>query len=67
MSVLFILIGVSILVAGGFLLSFIWSVRDGQYDDGYTPSVRMLFDNVPSESEKKIAEQNEKEYKDPLK
>jgi cbb3-type cytochrome oxidase maturation protein len=33
------------LVAGGFLLAFIWAVKSGQYDDQYTPSVRILFDN----------------------
>lgn len=44
MSVLFILIGASVLVAGGFLMAFISSVRSGQYDDNYTPSVRMLFE-----------------------
>jgi cbb3-type cytochrome oxidase maturation protein len=46
LSVLFILIGISILVAGSFLAAFLWSVKDGQYDDDYTPSVRMLFDDV---------------------
>ena len=45
MSALFILIGVSILVAGSFLAAFLWSVKTGQYDDDYTPSVRMLFDD----------------------
>jgi cbb3-type cytochrome oxidase maturation protein len=44
MSALFILIGISLIVALGFLAAFIWSVRKGQYDDDYTPSVRMLFD-----------------------
>jgi cbb3-type cytochrome oxidase maturation protein len=44
-SVLFILIGVSILVAVGFLAAFIWNVKRGQYDDDYTPSVRILFDD----------------------
>ncbi len=52
MSVLIILIAVSIVVAAGFLLAFIWSVKNGQYDDDYTPSVRMLFDNTISPSEK---------------
>ena len=47
MSVLILLIGFSILIAGGFLVAFIWSVRKGQYDDDYTPSVRMLFDDKP--------------------
>ncbi len=45
MSALFILIGISILVAAIFLIAFLWSVGDGQYDDDYTPSVRMLFEN----------------------
>lgn len=49
MSVLIILISVSLIVALGFLASFIWSVRSGQYDDDYTPSVRMLFDNKEQE------------------
>lgn len=47
MSVLILLIAFSILIAGGFLVAFIWSVRKGQYDDDYTPSVRMLFDDKP--------------------
>jgi cbb3-type cytochrome oxidase maturation protein len=44
-SVIIILITVSVLVAGGFLLAFLWSVKSGQMDDDYTPSVRMLFDD----------------------
>jgi cbb3-type cytochrome oxidase maturation protein len=46
MSVLILLIGCSILIAGGFLFAFIWSVKKGQFDDDYTPSVRMLFDDT---------------------
>ncbi len=48
MSVMLLLIGASILVAVGFLLAFLWSVKNGQYDDDYTPSIRMLFDNENS-------------------
>jgi cbb3-type cytochrome oxidase maturation protein len=48
MSAIFILIGASLLVALGFLAAFIWSVKSGQYEDDYTPSVRMLFDNFHS-------------------
>ena len=33
------------MVAVGFLAGFIWSVKSGQLDDVYTPSVRILFDN----------------------
>jgi cbb3-type cytochrome oxidase maturation protein len=45
MSVFFILIIVSVLVAGGFLLAFLWSVKSGQMDDDYTPSIRILFED----------------------
>lgn len=50
MSVLFILIGISMMVAGSFLAAFIWSVNNGQYDDDYTPSIRMLFDHSIKEA-----------------
>gem|GEM_PF-131597 len=55
MSVLFILIGASLLLAICFLAGFILSVRSGQYDDDYTPSVRILFDDIkePSSNKKK--------------
>jgi len=45
MSVMFLLIGFSLLIALGFLLAFIWATKKGQFEDTYTPSVRMLFDN----------------------
>lgn len=54
MSALFILIGISLMVAASFLAAFIWSVGSGQYDDDYTPSIRMLFDNQPQESTTKV-------------
>lgn len=45
MSAIFIMIGASLLLAIGFLIAFIWSVKNKQYEDDYTPSVRILFDN----------------------
>jgi cbb3-type cytochrome oxidase maturation protein len=45
MSVIFILVGFSLLAALLFLGGFIWAVKSGQYEDDYTPSVRMLFDD----------------------
>ena len=45
MSVIYLLISVSIFVAIGFFIAFIIAVKSGQYDDDYTPSVRMLFDD----------------------
>ena len=53
MSVIFVLIGFSSFVALIFLAAYIWSVKTGQYDDNYTPSVRILFDNeIKKESSK---------------
>ncbi|MFT3747255.1 MAG: cbb3-type cytochrome oxidase assembly protein CcoS [Agriterribacter sp.] len=57
MSALFLLIGISIVVAGAFLTAFLWSVKNGQYDDDYTPSVRMLFDDELSNDDSTSTEQ----------
>ncbi|MEI7524186.1 MAG: cbb3-type cytochrome oxidase assembly protein CcoS [Mariniphaga sp.] len=56
MNIMFLLIGVSLLAAMVFLFLFIWAVRRGQYDDTYTPSVRILFDDEPEEV---VAEEKE--------
>ncbi|RAU83317.1 cbb3-type cytochrome oxidase assembly protein CcoS [Pontibacter arcticus] len=45
MVIIFLMIAVSVTVAGCFLGAFLWAVRSGQYDDDYTPAIRMLFDN----------------------
>ena len=45
MSVIYLLLTISIIVAILFFFAFIYSVKSGQYDDSYTPSVRMLFDD----------------------
>jgi cbb3-type cytochrome oxidase maturation protein len=45
MSVIYLLISISIVVAIFFFIAFIVAVKKGQYDDDYTPSVRMLFDD----------------------
>lgn len=44
MGVIVLLIIVSVVVAGGFLIAFLWSVKTGQMEDDYTPSVRILFE-----------------------
>ena len=44
MSVIFVLIIGSFGVAFGFLMAFLWAVKSDQFDDVYTPSVRILFD-----------------------
>lgn len=52
MSVIIILIIVSVLVALLFLIGFIWAVINGQYDDTYSSSVRILFDDKKKENTK---------------
>ena len=43
----------SLLVASGFLIAFLWAVKSGQYKDTYTPSIRILFDDEHKTDEKK--------------
>lgn len=45
MSIIYILLTVSLIMASVFLGIFLWNLRNGQFDDDYTPSVRMLFDD----------------------
>ncbi len=63
MSVVFVLIIIGILVASVFLIAFIWAVRNGQFDDSYTPSVRILFDDPVSskENDRDLAEDKSQE------
>jgi cbb3-type cytochrome oxidase maturation protein len=54
MSVIYVLLSVSIIIAIVFFIAFILAVKKGQYDDSYTPSVRMLFeDELIKENSKK--------------
>ncbi|OAB29015.1 cytochrome oxidase maturation protein, cbb3-type [Flavobacterium fryxellicola] len=64
MSVIYLLISISILIAIGFFVAFITAVKTGQYDDDYTPSVRMLFDDEllkSTKNENKVENNEEKE------
>lgn len=45
MNIIYMLLAISVVVALVFFIAFILSVKKGQYDDTYTPSVRMLFDD----------------------
>lgn len=53
-----LLIGVSLLVAIGFLIAFLIAVKKGQYKDTHTPAIRILFDN---NTEEKPKEENKSE------
>jgi cbb3-type cytochrome oxidase maturation protein len=50
--VIVLLIGISLLVALGFLIVFIIAVKKGQYKDTHTPAIRVLFDNETEEEKK---------------
>ena len=47
MSVIILLLSISLVLAGGFLLAFFWSVSDGQFDDAYGPARRILYEDEP--------------------
>lgn len=61
MSVIYILLTISIIVAVIFFIAFIVAVKQGQYDDSYTPSVRMLFEDelIKEQSNKSILTKKE--------
>lgn len=46
MSIIILLAIIGVIVAGGFLVGFIWAVKSGQYDDTESPAMRMLFDDT---------------------
>jgi cbb3-type cytochrome oxidase maturation protein len=56
MGIIVLLICISLTIAVVFLLIFYWSMKSGQYDDTYTPSVRILFEDkkVKEEATKKV-------------
>lgn len=45
MPVILILMCASMLVAGGFLVAFLISAKQGQFDDEFSPPRRILFDD----------------------
>ncbi len=53
MDIIVVLIFISLTIAIGFLMLFVWSIKSGQYEDTTTPAIRMLF------------EQNREGFKDP--
>jgi len=55
MDIIIVLIFISVSIAVGFLILFVWSIRSGQYEDTYTPSVRMLFDHKPRIKERQLS------------
>lgn len=54
MKIIFVLILVSLIIAIGFLCAFFWAVKSGQYDDGYTPSIRILMEDGTEKTKSEI-------------
>jgi cbb3-type cytochrome oxidase maturation protein len=50
MAIITLLILISLSIAILFLVIFYWSIKSGQYDDTYTPSIRMLFEDKKKKS-----------------
>ncbi len=62
MNILYFLVGCSIVMALIFLGAFIWSLKDGQHDDVFTPGIRVLFDDelIDTIEEQEIKEKEKK-------
>ena len=45
MGIIYLMLIVSLVIALFFLVSFFWATKNGQFDDDYTPSVRILFED----------------------
>ena len=45
MGMIYIMLIVSLIIALFFLGSFFWATKSGQFDDDYTPSVRILYED----------------------
>jgi len=58
MQIIVFLIALSLLIAVGFLFAFFWAVGDGQYDDDYTPSLRILIDEDMTSTKTTTVQEN---------
>lgn len=54
MTILYFLIPLAMILAGGSVLAFIWAVRRGQFDDLDTPAIRVLFEDDTQKPEERI-------------
>lgn len=62
MEVIFLLIAISLVLAVTFLILFFKAMKGGQFDDDYTPSVRILFDNYKKTTKKDQPTKKPKSY-----
>ncbi|MCC6700505.1 MAG: cbb3-type cytochrome oxidase assembly protein CcoS [Fluviicola sp.] len=45
MGMIYIMLIVSLFLAVFFLVIFLWAAKTGQYEDDYSPSVRVLYED----------------------
>lgn len=67
MELLAFIIPVCILLGAGFLFSFLWATKSGQYDDLVTPAYRILLDdqNINDNNNKERGHKNGGEIEQP--
>lgn len=56
MIIIVFLICISLCIALFFLATYIWAVKTGQYDDTYSPGIRILFDDQSKKVEKSTSD-----------
>ena len=61
MSVIYVLLTISLIVAVIFFIAFIFAIKNGQFDDDYTPSIRMLFEDELVKDQTKQSIQTKKD------
>ncbi len=59
MIALYLTIFISLIIALIFLVLFLSSVKQGQYEDTYTPSVRMILEDEFGEDEPETGQKEE--------
>ena len=45
MEIMYLMIGLSLFMAIGFVIAFVWSIKTGQQDDLITPAMRILLND----------------------
>ena len=47
---MYLMIGLSLFMAIGFVIAFVWSIRTGQQEDLITPAMRILQEDETTEN-----------------
>lgn len=58
MGMIYLMLIVSLIIALFFLVSFFWATKSGQFDDDYTPSVRILYEDESTQITKQKTDGN---------